>query len=623
MHFQGRMTGDGSGPLDGKRYMAQRRRNKERYRDTDPMDLLLDDRDDAGRRSRRRRQKKSNRLFAVLALLCLFVLGFMVGTPIVEKYTPTKERKDLNEWFEVAGDQVKIYFNNAGNNEIHAIARDGVAYLPIDWVHDNISDRFFWSPAENMLTYVLPSSVNDYTEDSRDASGHPVFILDEEGDMYLSASFIESMRGDVSSRAFVSNDISAKRVFIYHGLGTVREAEVKRDTSLRVNSGIKAEILTDMHKGDLVTVLDSTENWSRVATADGFIGYCQSKRLSDTYDREDELASWQEPLPTYELLDEKVVMSWHLVTGSAAANAGFDELVANTGGHMNVICPTWIQINGAAGGYDNFSSKEYVDKAHALGIEVWAVVDNFNNAAGFSDFSTKDYFALSTNRRDFISRLMADAELYGYDGFNLDFESLPSDAGESYAQFYRELSVACHERGLTLSIDNYVPYEFNDHYNLSEQGIFADYVVIMGYDEHSASSEEAGSVSSIGYTELGITKALSNVPAGHLINAVPFYTRVWTEAGAIRRVSSRAMGMQAASDYAEENGFEITWDEECGQYYAERTTSSGSLEKIWLEEERSLSLKLDMIKSYGLGGVAGWRLGFEPASVWELLDLNG
>ena len=218
---------------------------------------------------------------------------------------------------------------------------------------------------------------------------------------------------------------------------------------------------------------------------------------------------------------------------------------------------------------------------------------------------------------------MADAELYGYDGFNLDFESLPSDAGESYAQFYRELSVACHERGLTLSIDNYVPYEFNDHYNLSEQGIFADYVVIMGYDEHSASSEEAGSVSSIGYTELGITKALSNVPAGHLINAVPFYTRVWTEAGAIRRVSSMAMGMQAASDYAEENGFEITWDEECGQYYAERTTSSGSLEKIWLEEERSLSLKLDMIKSYGLGGVAGWRLGFEPASVWELLDLNG
>ena len=405
-------------------------------------------------------------------------------------------------------------------------------------------------------------------------------------------------------------------ILIYHGLGTVREAEIKRDTSLRVNSGIKAEILTDMHKGDLVTVLDSTENWSRVATADGFIGYCQSKRLSDTYDREDELASWQEPLPAYELLDEKVVMSWHLVTGSAAANAGFDELVANTGGHMNVICPTWIQINSAEGGYSNYSSRDYVDKAHAMGLKVWAVVDNFNDPTGFSDFSTRDYFALSTNRRDFIAIGLR----IGHDGFNLDFESLPSDAGPSNEQFYRELSVACHERGLTLSIDNYVPYEFNDHYNLSEQGIFADYVVIMGYDEHNSSSEEAGSVASIGYTELGITRALESVEAEHLINAVPFYTRLWKDSGS--SVRSTAMGMTAAADYAEQNGMEIVWDDETGQYYAERQLE-GVTERMWLEDERSLSLKLDLMKEHGLAGVAGWRLGFEPASIWELLDMNG
>ena len=99
------------------------------------------------------------------------------------------------------------------------------------------------------------------------------------------------------------------------------------------------------------------------------------------------------------MLDEAVVMSWHLVTGSAAANEGFDAYVANTGGHMNVICPTWIQINSAEGGYNNFSSRDYVDKAHAMGMKVWAVVDNFNDPTGFSDFSTRDYFALSTNRR--------------------------------------------------------------------------------------------------------------------------------------------------------------------------------------------------------------------------------
>ena len=587
------------------------------------MDFLLDEGGDGSRPVRSRKKgnsrRNSSRFFALVALLCLVLMGWIVGRPIIEKYTPTKERKDLNEWFEVAGDEVKIYYNNAGDTETRAMARDGEVYLPIGWVHEHISSRFYWSTQETMLTYVLPDRVDDYDSDSLDDQGHPVFILDEEGGMYLSLSFVASHAGDVTYLSFASEDTAAKRAFIYHEMGPINEAEVKRDTSLRVNSGIKAEILTDMEKGDLVTVLDSTENWSRVVTKDGFIGYCQSKRLLDTTEQDYD-PQWEEPRPQYAMLDEAVVMSWHLVTGSAAANEGFDAYVANTGGHMNVICPTWIQINSAEGGYSNYSSRDYVDKAHAMGLKVWAVVDNFNDPTGFSDFSTRDYFALSTNRRDFIARLMSDAETYGYDGFNLDFESLPSDAGPSYEQFYRELSVACHERGLTLSIDNYVPYEFNDHYNLSEQGIFADYVVIMGYDEHNSSSEEAGSVASIGYTELGITRALESVEAEHLINAVPFYTRLWKDSGS--SVRSTAMGMTAAADYAEQNGMEIVWDDETGQYYAERQLD-GVTERMWLEDERSLSLKLDLMKEHGLAGVAGWRLGFEPASIWELLDMNG
>ena len=603
--------------------MAKRRRQKSSYgREVQSMEFLLDDEDrqeQYGRRSRRQRRGGGSRLLAVVALLCLVIIGYMIGGPIIEKYTPSKERKDLNEWFEVAGDEVKIYFNNVGNNEIRATALEGEVYLPISYVHDNVSGRFFWSSAEQLLTYVLPDQILDYTADSRDEAGHPIFILDDEGQMLLSCSFIESRLSSFWFRSFAGDEVSAKRIFIYYDPGMVQDAEVKKDTSLRVNSGIKAEVLTDMQKGDVVTVLDSTENWSRVVTQDGFIGYCQSKRLGESYEQSYDRA-YEEPRPQYAMLDEKVVMSWHLVMGSAA-NAGFDEHVANTGGHMNVICPTWIQINSADGGYNNFSSREYVDKAHAMGIKVWAVVDNFNDPTGFSDFSTRDYFATSSNRRDFIQRLMADAEAYGYDGFNLDFESLPQDAGPNYVQFIRELSVACHERGLTLSIDNYVPYEFNDHYDLSEQGIYADYVVIMGYDEYNASSETAGSVSSIGYTELGITRALEEVEAEHLINAVPFYTRIWRERDEGSELGTSALGMTEAAAYVEQNGFEITWDEESGQYYGEKQNGN-ELQRIWLEDERSLGLKLDKIREYGLAGVAGWRLGFEPASVWELLDMN-
>ena len=67
----------------------------------------------------------------------------------------------------------------------------------------------------------------------------------------------------------------------------------------------------------------------------------------------------------------------------------------------------------------------------------------------------------------------------------------------------------CRINGIILSVDNYVPTASSDHYDRAEQGVFADYVVIMGYDEHYAGSEEAGSVASIGYVQQGIEKTLS------------------------------------------------------------------------------------------------------------------
>ena len=52
----------------------------------------------------------------------------------------------------------------------------------------------------------------------------------------------------------------------------------------------------------------------------------------------------------------------------------------------------------------------------------------------------------------------------------------------------------CRVNNLVLSVDNYVPKGYNTHYHREEQGVMADYVIIMGYDEHFAGSYEAGSV---------------------------------------------------------------------------------------------------------------------------------
>ena len=316
------------------------------------------------------------------------------------------------------------------------------------------------------------------------------------------------------------------------------------------------------------------------------------------------------------MLDKKVVLGWQAVH-SAAANNNLDSLYENTRGAINVIAPQWLQINSAAGSITDYSSAEYVNKAHEKGLKVWAVLDNINQPGGVTDFSTRDFFADTRKRRDFIAVLIKKAESYEYDGFNLDFEGLPSDAGQSYTQFFRELSVECHKRGLTLSIDNYVPYSYNDHYNLEEQGVFADYVIIMGYDEHTGS--DIGPVASIDYTEYGIKEALKRVPKERVIEAVPLYTRVWRTNDGV--VTSESMGIKQSEQYVSDNGIILSWDSEAGSYYGETMIGSGQIQ-IWLEENNSLEQKVNKIKEYDIGGIAAWRLGLEPWDVWTVLNIN-
>lgn len=602
--------------------MAERRpRGRESRRAARNRDYMIEDptQEELERITARRKKKRGGALLPLFAVLLMLVLaGGMLGGVLAKRYAPSTERKDLNEWFEAKGSEVRIYLNDALDRETLASAENGTVYLPIEWVNANLNKRFYWQWDDEQLIYTLPREVVRYTADMKDSKGNPVYKAAEDGSMELSLETICEYT-DLRVNQFADPEEEAKRVFIYKDQGPVERAEVKKGTQLRTKGGVKAPILTDLAEGDSLTVLEAMDKWSRVSTDSGFIGFVQNKYLEDPVEYTWE-TDFTEPVYEHQTLPEKVVLGWHMVFSREAALSTLDSYYENTKGVMNVICPTGIQIKNAEGEYLNFIDEEYVQRAHDKGLQVWVMIDNFNQPGGLKDFSTENYFAHAANRQNFIDRLMADAEAYGYDGYNLDFESLPTSAGPSYVQFYRELSVACRNKGLTLSIDNYVPYHFNDHYDLGEQADYADYVVIMGYDEHTTGSEEAGSVSSIGYTELGIQETLKKVPAEYVVNGVPFFTRIWKSSGA--NLSSDAMGIIDAKAYVESEGIELTWDEETGQYYGEKETATG-LRQVWMEEERSIAEKVKVIKENNLAGVAGWRLQYEPSDIWDELDLNG
>ena len=258
-------------------------------------------------------------------------------------------------------------------------------------------------------------------------------------------------------------------------------------------------------------------------------------------------------------------------------------------------------------------------------LEVWGLGDNFN-----TEISTHDILTFTSKRAVLIQELTTKAEEFGLDGINVDFENLSAQTGEHFAQFIRELSIALRAKGIVLSVDNYVPKEYTEHYNRKVQGQFADYVIIMGYDEHYAGSAESGSVASIDFVREGIEETLKDVPAEKVINGVPFYTRIWKEtaktqeeleadSSSTMKVTSEAVGMQAAEELLLANGVAAQWDEASAQNYAE-FEKEGALVRVWLEDEQSLDVKLQLMKNYDLAGVACWKLGLEKPAVWEVIQ---
>lgn len=551
-----------------------------------------------------------NRKNSILKAFCavLFLAVITGGVFLYWKFGPSRERADLTSVYKADKNETVLYLNYE-KQEAVGIYENGQTYLPMDWVSENVNSRFYWDEGEEMLVYALPEEIL-YADGSSVGSGGQPLILEKEDGVYVSMGLVLNYT-KVRIQAFDRTD--AKRVFIEDTFENVPMADVRGTVQVRTKKDVKSPILTECRRGDSVTVLETDEKWVKVATPDGHVGYVKNRKLKNLRSETME-SDFKEPVYQNISLDEKILLAFHQVT-IPEANGKLEELLEPSEG-VNVIVPTWFTLSSNDGDYESLASRSYVDKAHEKGLQVWAMLDNFSKECS-KNVQSEILLSKTATRQKLIADMMEEAENYGFDGFNLDFESLKPEAMPHYVQFIREMSIACRERGLVLSVDNYVPSEYTADYNRKEQGIVADYVIIMGYDEHYAGGEK-GSTASIEFVEKGITDTLLEVPKEKIINAVPFYTRLWTEEDG--KTTSSALGIYKAKEWIKENDVELSWQEDLGQYYGEHKESETATEYLWMEEEKSLGLKMDLIRKYDLAGTAGWKLGLESPEIWDVIQ---
>lgn len=544
--------------------------------------------------------KKYKSIIAVAVLVILVaILGIV--THVVMKYIPSSEKMDLNEYYgEMADGEIALVIGTEKLEERGLVVGDRV-YLPLDVVNTYLNQRYYWDSANQQILYATPSELTSASASSE--AGDKVWVKDDK--VYLNLTYVQEF---TDLDAYITKD--PYRIAIQYKFKNVKTVTVKKNTSIRYRGGIKSAILTSVKKGTKLRLIEELENWDQVATDDGYIGYIDKKKVGEAEKTKFE-RSFKKEEYSYLTMDSKVNMVWHQVT-STDANAYFADATANMTG-VNVISPTWFYLTDTSGNIASIASADYVSQAHEKGLQVWGLIDNFTQ-----EVSTTETLSSTAARQNIISQLIQAAQDVGMDGINVDFESLSEDVGTHFLEFLRELSIECHKNNLVLSVDNPVPEDFTSHYDRAEQGRVVDYVIIMGYDEHYVGSE-AGSVASLPWVEQGIQDTLKEVPAKRVINAIPFYTRLWRTTGG--NVTSEAIGMDQAQQTIADNNVETYWDKTTSQNYGKYDIDNSTYQ-IWLEDAQSVAEKVKLVSKYDLAGVSAWKLGFENNGIWQVISDN-
>lgn len=593
-------------------------------------------------RKRRQRIRMMMRLIPVFIVMLILLIAAIIfaSSGALSDLSYTEKKENLTTYFGEVPENEAIVVRNGEYTDERVNLINAVPYMNYDTVKSDYVSRFYRDKKTDEILYT------NATETLRTVIGSDTY--GPTGTEYKLSAPLTVIRGETLYVSFEylkqfipleynikgGTDSTPYRIEVFNETTKVQTATLKEDKAVRTGPKKSEKILEKPGEGAKVRVIDlnaDSDGWIKVMTDNLITGYIELKHIQNTTQEEITVNEVKEVEVQPVRKDEKVVLGWSMIASESGNDTVYAQLDSSPG--LNVISPTWFYLADNDGNVGSFASKQVVQAAHAKGIDVWGMVDNFTN----NEITTAYILGDETLRTKVIDSLISLALEYDLDGLNIDFESLKEEAGEPFIQFIRELSIKTHANNLVLSVDNYVPKAYTNLYNRKEQGVFADYVIIMGYDEHVNGSEEPGSVASIGYVTEGIVKTLEEVPADKVINALPFYTRMWTveplktevtdEEGnsdlqeSLQIVDVQTLPMEMAIETVKSHAnATVTWDETTKQNYAQWPGSGVKKTIMWLEDEDSLDAKLQVMSENNIAGVAIWQLGYGADFAWNVIN---
>ncbi|GIO34187.1 hypothetical protein J2TS6_53280 [Paenibacillus albilobatus] len=564
-------------------------------------------------RSRRKRRPTAKRRFAIFLGLCLIAAGaYVTVTEVLPN--PLHEKPDwkgmdkpifvqgklLDEPAEGSGEQLK---------------------LPLSVLQETVDPNIRYEKGSQSLIMTTPAKVMHLQTGEKDAQLNNKQIQlrfapeEKKGLLYMPIQPLKELYG-----VTVHEDRNTGAVLLLRAGDTVQTGKVAGNgdskTALRKGPSKHERILADMPGGTSLRIWGSEASWYFVQMDNGYAGYVPKSKVK-LGEKKTVEAVPEEPTQAERNWEGKPVnLAWEAVYQKKPDPSVIDQLTG-----VNVVSPTWFSIIDGEGNVRSNADTAYVQKAHARGMEVWGLLNN-----SFDPDITSKAMATYETRLNAINQILEFAKMYHLDGINLDFENVKTKDGENVSQFVRELKPLARAKGLIVSVDvtpksgSEMWSRFLDRRSLGET---ADFIILMAYDEHWASSPKAGSVSSLPWAGSAVRKILEEdeVPPEKLILAVPLYTRIWSEEvkDGKTKVSSKAVGMKTVNEIIAEKKLKPQYLEDVKQNYVEYT-EDGIVKKIWIEDKTSLAERVKLAKELNLAGVAAWTRSFGTDEAWDVLQ---
>lgn len=537
----------------------------------------------------------------ILALAVIFVLN------IAQNYI----RNEIS-------DATNLVINNSNvtkslKNDV--IIEDDVVYISTKDIANFFDGNIFYDNKYDQIITTSDTKVATLKIDEKECTinSSDVSIIAPakkyENEFYLPFSEISKSVYNVETKYVSETDtvvlVSLDRELTY--------ANSNKKNSIKYKPTIFSKTVDKVQTGDNLTIVsveddEQIDNWTKVTTENGKIGYVKTSSLANKKQIRNELTIDKQ-------IEGNISLVWDYFSqyGSAPNRTGKIKGV-------NVVSPTFfsLQEQGKGNIIANVgqAGEKYIKWAHNNGYKVWPLLSNESRPDTTSEI-LNDYKL----REDLINNIVNIVITYDLDGINLDFEYMYEKDKDMYSRFVVELAPRLKELGKVLSVDVTAPdgsAMWSLCYDRNLIGDVADYIVFMAYDQNGVSSPKEGTTAGCDWVEANIKKFVDReeVKSEKIILGAPFYTRVWIEKNG--ELDSKVMDMKDIYSSLPE-GTEIKWDDSLKQNYAEYQ-KNGKTYKVWIEDKESIKNKLELVNTYNLAGAAYWEKDREPEDIWNVVS---